>query len=341
MKSRFECRVRHLTVSFHVKRKRERLLDLPDLLDALSGSDARLKPHSMDGRHFLCLEEMQIATDRRTATLLISCSDKDGRDAIFADLSTFKRRRLKKRDGEGVGSSAHPVIALAHEPTAPMLHPAVLEEASGLNRDRVEKFLNELAAIHIPDAITIPARAATPAKKQKDEIARIRFDIHNDRALRDQVDAVRLREIVVVGNEAMDPDFHMTEAQILRFKILGSEGALSRADAKIARVRERVAAWLPGSHRMVMHLDRADGHGTTVRVDSETDDPFAEAFQRIDTLTNFQNPLEDAAEHIVVEIEREMVSVLKSRLADEADNVEAAGGVTDAHEKAESAFQPA
>lgn len=338
MASRYECRVRHLTVSMHVRRKRDRLLDLPRFLTLIEADPKSRDPLPIDGRHVLRLEDIQIEPARGIASLLISCSDKDGRDATYTDWGTFARRRFRKKATEGIGSSAHLVISLDHDPHKPMLHPALLEESEGLHRARIEHFINSLAAACVPGALSVPALGGGQNGK-KEETARFRMDVYNDRALKELADEVKLREVVVVGAGEPDPEFHMTEQPVVRFRVDGTAG-IDSAKQVISRAWQKSKQRIPGLRHMSVHLERADGHGATLRVDSEKDDALAEAFQKIDTLKDFAKPLEDAPEKFVPELVARMRGTLLTRVGKCSQASEVANPA-DAHEEPQAALQPA
>jgi hypothetical protein len=324
--------VRHISIALHVRRKKVRLLDLPPLLSALMRSAECRQPLQMDGRHVLKLEDMQIDEKRQWATLLISCADSEGRDATYADLKTFKRRRVPKYDSEGVGTSAHLVISLNEEIDKPRFHPALLEEAEGLYRGRVEQFLNQLTSTYLPKELQVIPDTSKKRRKSsepKDEEARLRLDIYNDKPVGELASLINLKEIEVHGSDEVDPEYHFIQEHVMRFKVKGPS-ILDGARNLIAGAWKRTSETFPKGRRMLLRIERPDGSPTTIRVDSAQDDALAERFQRVDTLDDFKKPLEAAPEKIRTELKEKMIEQLRGRIvaakASEIDEPQAVSG---------------
>lgn len=312
-----ECRLRHLTASFHIRRKKQRLLDLGLCLKLISESPGCKNALSIDGRHVLRLDDIQIDRQRKIAFLLVSCADLMGRDATYTNIENFARRRFPKMPREGVGTSAHLAISLEADPMSPDMHPAVVEEIEGLHRSNIEKFINRLIAEQIPHLGIQTTREEVQelrAPGSTEVPARFRLDIFADQDIRRLADHIRVQEVRVTQSAPIDSEYFMIEDNIVRLRVKNFQG-FDEMKAAISDAWKRARERLPGTkHKMAMSVQRPDGKSVSIRVEDEKSDIFAEAFQKIDTISDFSDPLPSAPESLHPELSRRMEAVVKARL---------------------------
>lgn len=81
--------------------------------------------------------------------LFFQCSNLEGSDPAFANLTTGKSRIIRKNQGEGIACSAHLIIDLKSDSSAyPNRFNAILEDMQGLSRSTIRDYLNH-AVCHL------------------------------------------------------------------------------------------------------------------------------------------------------------------------------------------------
>lgn len=283
MVSSKECRALHLSAILHIRNKKNKILNLSRRLETVveifksQGVLAFGKPVSLDSRHFFSILDANINKEKGFVSLLIGNSDSDARDTTYASQEDMSKvRHFLKEEKEGVFSSAHLLISLYARNEQQGIHPAVLEEASGINRSRVSSFLTNIFETY--------AGNLYPDEDGDDKSRPIlKLDAATDADLKSQADQMKIKSITVSANDDVDPTNFFEVEKSLQFKVTHPAKGLAHATEAIDGAKKIAEKFLPSWKKMKMQVQRPDGHLVTIRSEGQAGDKLADAFQKIDT----------------------------------------------------------
>lgn len=251
----------------------------------------------------LRIQDMILDEQREYVAMLINYSDSEATDPVFGDLETGVLRLEPKLEGEGVTTSAHLIVSL--RPTRTGSFQAVLEDVPGIGRTKLVPFLtSEFRAIG-----DFRFRDVNGREKRCRPVPRLLG--HQSQTLREDLGRGVLSAIELESRRApaeMDelPDVEVTHRRI-SFKPTrpsAGETALGIVN-RIARVgRER------GYEEIRVKFNRNEGKQRTVPAGTLREDVGDVLYARLERISGFEEPLEQAYEAARPDVLERMLTLL-------------------------------
>lgn len=146
--------------------------------------------------------------------LLLQFADKNISEQAYVDLETGKIRTETKKDGEGVGYSAHVMIALEKSADRDS-YIFLLERVPGLYKSRIERFMTKLFS-HIHEKKFLDVR-----EHEKSYRPLARLAPYPSRSLLEAMQTGELKEITLIERKVVDQfdELPYAEEQTLRTTI--------------------------------------------------------------------------------------------------------------------------
>jgi len=173
-------------------------------------------------------------TERGVLILLLQLADKNISEQAYVDLETGKIRTETKKDGEGVGYSAHVMITL-DKSAGRDSYIFLLERVPGLYKSRIERFMTKLFS-HIHEKKFLDAR-----DQEKSYRPLARLAAYPSKSLLEALETGELKEITLIERKVIDgamDDAPYAEEKTLRttIKVVPQRTFQAR--------REAVSAWI-------------------------------------------------------------------------------------------------
>jgi hypothetical protein len=156
------------------------------------------------GDSVLIIKQMEIDDASETITILFNLVDPDIADNTYTDLNTGDMRDSQRLENEAPTISAHLVIETKRRTRTFVQYRAVLEHVAGINRGRVQVFLNRLLRAAVKDDHKFEFTSTEEADGKKKKVTKkyrpkISFSLQASETVRGSIKRGELKFIDIIS----------------------------------------------------------------------------------------------------------------------------------------------